>query len=136
MLKNRDDFTLDLSDINSNPIIEEIDAHKLMKSKENVSPNISFNVINPYPSTSKDSYPATFNVNRDPFKNSKLNTYTRAAKKSLQITVTRQTACNKCKNPTSLYNLVKCMACKKYYCDKCAHGQAYFDYICDFCFEG
>lgn len=77
---------------------------KLMKGKENVTPNITFNAIDPYPSTSK--------VSRDPVKNSKLNTYNRnAARKALQIPVTRKIACHKCKNATSLYLLVKCTRC-------------------------
>lgn len=60
----RVDFLTNLSDIDSNPITCEIDAHKLIKSKENIPPNISLNLINPSLSTSKDPYPST---SKDPY---------------------------------------------------------------------
>lgn len=53
---------------------------------------------------------------------------------SLKCIVNRQVTCNKCKIPTNLHSLVKCMACKRYYCLTCTDGTDYIDYICNSCF--
>lgn len=55
---------------------------------------------------------------------------------SLKCIVNRQVTCNKCKIPTNLHSLVKCMACKRYYCLTCTDGTDYIDYICNSCFGG
>lgn len=82
----------------------------------------------PGPSTKADKNyqtPSTFR----PSKKLKGNDATKSNKNKIKFQI-----CSKC-SCSILGQKSKCLACKQFYCEDCTDGPAYFDYICDNCFQ-
>lgn len=92
------------------------------KENRRYNDNLTPTQIEPYPTISKNRLESGTKIEKP------------ILSKSLTYVVTRKIACSKCKNPSSLHNLVKCISCKKFFCVTCTEGQSYFDYICNICF--